>query len=196
MLDANLWLLLRIVHLNIISFIIISTNERTNERTGFHARTLLRHQCIVLNLIQRDFSEFFFSFFGLGIVLVCECVFVCMWRCVIRLFEKGLKREKKSYAFVRQYMFMYVVVIALTRSGISNFPLFFWVVSFPFHFLFFAKRFVLFFWFLNQSRVRELRAVSSVLFWLVFRLCVSFFTSIGTGDCICVCVSGWMISIL
>lgn len=63
-------------------------------------------------------------------------------------------------------LFMYVVVIALTRSGISNISLFFWVriSSFSrqtFFFLFF------FLFILNQSRVRELRAVSAVLFWLV-----------------------------
>lgn len=60
-------------------------------------------------------------------------------------------------------LFMYVVVIALTRSGISNISLFFWVRISSFS----RQTFVFFLFILNQSRVRELRAVSAVLFWLV-----------------------------
>lgn len=196
--------------INII-IIIISTNERTNG--DFHARTLFfvfiaSHQCINwFKFDSKGFKRVFLSFLDWGFFLYWRVwVYVCMhviFVCVIRLFEKGLKREKKSYAFVRQYMYMYVVVIALTRSGFFFnllFSLFFWVPSscFVIRFLFFAKHLVVssFVFFLFRSRVRELRAVSSVSVVLVgwfHDFLVLFFLSIGTGDCMCVCVSGCMI---
>lgn len=174
--------------INII-IIIISTNERTNG--DFHARTLFSfvfiasHQCI--NWFKFDSKGFkSFSFFlGLGLFCIgvweCVCVYacdLCVCVCVIRLFEKGLKREKKSYAFVRQYMYMYVVVIALTRSGFFSifiFSLFFWVPSscFVIRVLFFAKHLV----------------VSSFVFFSV-----SFESERVARRIFCVCCSCWLVS--
>lgn len=170
--------------INII-IIIISTNERTNERTGTftHAHFfcfvfIASHQCI--NWFKFDSKGFkSFSFFlGLGLlywrVWVCMCV--CMWSlCVCNsIIWKGTKKREKELCFRST---IYVYVCSSNRVNTFWFFSIFFFFRYSSGFLLLTSLsgfcfspniwLYLLLFFLFLSRVRELRAVSSVSVVLV-----------------------------
>lgn len=201
--------------INII-IIIISTNERTNERTGTftHAHFFIfiaSHQCI--NWFKFDSKGFkSFSFFlGLGLLYWRVCVYVCMhviFECVCvcnSIIWKGTKKREKELCF-RSTIYVYVC----SSNRVNTFWFFFFNLLFFAILLgsFFLLRypvfvfrqtfgciFFCFFFSVSFESERVARRIFCLLFLLVgFTISFFFFfLSIGTGDCMCVCVSGCMI---
>lgn len=200
--------------INII-IIIISTNERTNERTGTftHAHFFIfiaSHQCI--NWFKFDSKGFkSFSFFlGLGLLYwrVCVCVYACdLWVCVCvcnSIIWKGTKKREKELCF-RSTIYVYVCSSNRVNTFWFFFSIFFFFAIllgsffllrypvFVFRQTFGCIFFCFFFCFVREWESCAPYLLSVVLVGWFHDFLLFFFLSIGTGDCMCVCVSGCMI---
>lgn len=158
-------------------------------------------------MIQRDLREFFFlSWIGAFFLYwrVCVCVYACDL-CVCEcnsIIWKGTKKREKELCF-RSTIYVYVC----SSNRVNTFwfffsiffSLFFWVPSscFVIRFLFFAKQLVVSsFVFVREWESCAPYLMSVVLVGWFHDFLIFFLLSIGTGDCMCVCVSGCMIYFL